>query len=205
MLEMALLAGGMIGAGKLQSFGFGAATKAYAARKGAAKGLVEGSFRYGSRMGSLESSFGRKMQRDTWGEFFKTKGGLKARWAASTGAAEHRLLRGFHRPAGTMSLMKGVASKAAATSLAAGAMSVGVNYFLYGNLAPMFMDMAVGGFNALADVGRKMRTQGPSTSVRFTDTRQAATMRQAGLQAIHESGMGGYRNSLGGEARSAHR
>lgn len=205
MLEIALFGGAMLGAGHLQKFGFGAATKAYAARKGAAKGLTEGSWRFGSRTGSLEASYGRKMQRSTWNAFFGTRGGLAQRWQATTGAAEKRLLRGFHRPAGTVSLMKGAAAKAAATGLAAGALNVGLNYFMYGNLAPMFMDMAVGGFNALADVGRKLKDQGPSTTTRFVDTRQAATMRQAGLQAIHESGMGGYRNSLGGEARLAHR
>jgi hypothetical protein len=202
MLELALFGGAMLGAGQLQKFGFGAATKAYAARRGAAKGLAEGSWRFGSRTGSLERSFGRKMQRDTWKAFFGTRGGLTARWSSANIAAQKRMTRGFGKIA---TVLPGALPRATAAALGAGALNVGLNYFMYGNLAPMFMDMAVGGFNALADVGRKLKDQGPSTTTRFVDTRQAATMRQAGLQAIHESGMGGYRNSLGGEARLAHR
>lgn len=203
LLEPAMFMGMHWGGGRLARFGFGAATAAYAKRKAARVGLKEGATWFGARAGSLEASYGRRMRRDVWGAFFKRgQGTVGQRWLSAQQAASMRLFKSGAFPAG---LTKTAVSRAAGAALGANVLSVGVNYMAWGFVPPLLMDMAIGGFNSMAEIGKELRQRGPMTATRFADTRQAMTMRQAGMQAIHESGLGGFRNTLGSEANQFHR
>lgn len=209
MLEMAAFLAAGPARSWLRGFGLKNAAAGYAKTQASAMGLTEGSWRYAARTSALQSKFGAMMEQKTWGAFLGTPGGITRRWAAAKTAAGWSILHdakgGIKLLGGGRVTTKAMASRAAATGLASGALSVGMGYLMWGTIPPMMFDMAVGGFQTLSDIGRELRQRGPSTATRFFDTRQAATMRQAGLQAMHEAGMGGYRNAIGTEAQFFHR
>jgi len=152
---------------------------------------------------ALSRKFMSTARKDVWKSLlsgYRTGGFYGAKWGAMQAA--HTSLRSAGYTGMAASKMAGKFAMAAGGSMILGAANV---YLMWGMLPSLAVDATVGGFNALADIGKRARETGPSTSARFVDTRQAYTMRQAGVQAIQEAGMAGYRNRFGGEAGMAHR
>jgi len=195
MWELALLLGGGFLKGPLGNWGYGELIK-----KGVSRlGLPDKTGAIGTiRKASAEKGAARAMERAVWKGFWGQKG-FRMKWAGAQAEAA-----GIFSKAG-INASTGAISKAAGAALGSNLLHIGTGYIMWGTLPPMLADMAIGGFNALSDLGRQARLQGPNVGVRFVDTQQAATMRQAGLQAIYESGMGGHRNMLGTEASLFHR
>lgn len=200
MIEIAAFIAAELGYRKLAGISYGRAGAMYAKRQARQLGIGKTGTMNLARRASLRRGFSREMERGVWRSFWSTKGGLGTKFAAAEARAgslyQSRLGR---RASGAMS--KFMAGSALGGSL----LKIGVAYATWGSLIPMAAEGALGAFEALSDVGREVRTRGPETGTRFFDTRQAATMRMAGLQAMHESGMRGYRNAMGGEAAFFHR